>query len=132
MITSTDPISDMLTRIRNAINVNKNEISLPHSNLKENVAKILVENHFLDSVKTSGEKTTKTLHIVINSSDKNARINEISKVSKPGQRSYVNAREIPVIRQGRGIVVLSTSKGLMSGDQARKANVGGELLLKVF
>jgi len=132
MITSTDPISDMLTRIRNAINVNKNEISLLHSNLKENVAKILVENHFLDSVKTSGEKTTKTLHIVINSSDKNARINEISKVSKPGQRSYVNAREIPVIRQGRGIVVLSTSKGLMSGDQARKANVGGELLLKVF
>ena len=132
MITSTDPVADMLTRIRNAINVNKNEISLPHSNLKENVAKILVDNNFLESVKVSGEKTTKTLHIVINPSERNARINEISKVSKPGQRAYVNAREIPVIKQGRGIVVLSTSKGLMSGDQARKANIGGEILVKVF
>lgn len=132
MITTTDPISDMLTRIRNAINVNKTEVSLPHSNIKENVAKILKENHFLDDVKVSGEKTEKTLHIVINASDKNARINEISRVSKPGQRSYVNSKEIPVIKQGRGMVVISTSKGLMSGDQAKKANIGGELILKVF
>lgn len=132
MITTTDPISDMLTRIRNAINVNKTEVSLPHSKIKENVAKVLKDNHFLYDVKVSGDKTDKTLHIVINAVDKNARINEISRVSKPGQRSYVNAKEIPVIKQGRGMVVVSTSKGLMSGDDAKKANIGGELILKVF
>jgi len=132
MITTTDPISDMLTRIRNAINVNKTEVSLPHSTVKENVAKVLQQNHFIDSVKVTGEKTEKTLHIVINAADKNAKINEISRVSKPGQRSYVNVKEIPVIKQGRGMVVVSTSQGLMSGDDARKANIGGELILKVF
>jgi small subunit ribosomal protein S8 len=132
MITTTDPISDMLTRIRNAINVNKTEVSLPHSTVKENVAKVLQQNHFIESVKVTGEKTEKTLHIVINAPDKNAKINEISRVSKPGQRSYVNVKEIPVIKQGRGMVVVSTSQGLMSGDDARKANIGGELILKVF
>ncbi|MEI6249139.1 MAG: 30S ribosomal protein S8 [bacterium] len=132
MITTTDPISDMLTRIRNAINVNKTEVSLPHSTVKENVAKVLQQNHFIESVKVTGEKTEKTLHIVINAADKNAKINEISRVSKPGQRSYVNVKEIPVIKQGRGMVVVSTSQGLMSGDDARKANIGGELILKVF
>ena len=132
MITTTDPISDMLTRIRNAINVNKTEVSLPHSTVKENVAKVLQQNHFIESVKVTGEKTEKTLHIVINAADKNAKINEISRVSKPGQRSYVNVKEIPVIKQGRGMVVVSTSQGLMSGDYARKANIGGELILKVF
>ena len=129
MITTTDPISDMLTRIRNAINVNKTEVSLPHSTVKENVAKVLQQNHFIESVKVTGEKTEKTLHIVINAADKNAKINEISRVSKPGQRSYVNVKEIPVIKQGRGMVVVSTSQGLMSGDDARKANIGGELIL---
>ena len=132
MITTTDPISDMITRIRNAINVNKTEVSLPHSTVKENVAKVLQQNHFIESVKVTGEKTEKTLHIVINAADKNAKINEISRVSKPGQRSYVNVKEIPVIKQGRGMVVVSTSQGLMSGDDARKANIGGELILKVF
>jgi small subunit ribosomal protein S8 len=122
----------MLTRIRNAINVNKTEVSLPHSTVKENVAKVLQQNHFIESVKVTGEKTEKTLHIVINAADKNAKINEISRVSKPGQRSYVNVKEIPVIKQGRGMVVVSTSQGLMSGDDARKANIGGELILKVF
>lgn len=132
MITTTDPISDMLTRIRNAINVRKNEVSLPHSNIKENVAKILVQNGYLTSVKVTGDKTDKTLNIVINPDGSNATITEISRVSRPGQRSYVNAREIPVIKQGRGIVVVSTSKGLMSGEEAKKANIGGELICKVY
>lgn len=132
MITSTDPISDMLTRIRNAIMVNKNEIELPHSKVKEAIAKLLMENHYLEGVKVSGEKTNKKLHIVINSDGTNAKITEINRLSKPGQRAYVNAREIPVIKQGRGIVIISTSKGLMNGADAKANNIGGELICKVY
>jgi small subunit ribosomal protein S8 len=130
--TSTDPIADMLTRIRNAIAVNKVEVSLPHSRIKESVAKLLVENNYLASVKVSDALVGKTLTININPTSSNARITEIAKLSKPGRRSYVSAKEIPVIKQGRGIVILSTSKGVMSGETAKKEHIGGELICKVY
>lgn len=132
MYSTSDPVSDMLSRIRNAIAVNKNEISMPHSKMKESVANILVENKFLDKVSVSGNKTDKTLIITICGSDAKAKINEIDKLSTPGKRHYVNSREIPKVKQGRGIIVISTSKGIMSGEQAKKENVGGELILKVY
>lgn len=130
--TSTDPIADMLTRIRNAIMVRKNEVTLPHSNIKENVARLLKESNFIDDVTVSGEKIEKVLTVKINGEDSNARITEIVRLSKPGRRSYVNAKEIPVVMRGRGVVIVSTSKGLMTGDRAKAEKVGGELICKVY
>ncbi|MEI6755431.1 MAG: 30S ribosomal protein S8 [bacterium] len=130
--TTTDPIADMLTRIRNAILVNKTEVSMPHSNIKEAVAKLLKDNNFIDGVKVAKADVGKTLTITINSISSNARITEISRLSKPGRRQYVNASEIPVVKRGRGIIIISTSKGVMTGQEAKKAGVGGELICKVY
>jgi small subunit ribosomal protein S8 len=133
--TTTDPIADMLTRIRNAIAVRKTEVSLPHSNIKESVARLLQESNFIDGVSVSDTpdgKPGKTLTVKINGEDSNARITEIVRMSKPGRRHYVNAREIPVIKRGRGLVIVSTSKGLMTGDRAKTEKVGGELICKVY
>jgi small subunit ribosomal protein S8 len=131
-VTSTDPIADMLTRIRNAINVRKNEISLPHSKIKENVARSLQANGFLQSVTVTDLSVGKQLHIVIHPEDENARITEIKRISKPGRRTYSNAREMPTIKRGRGIVIVSTSKGLMTGKEAKQAGLGGELIASIY
>ncbi|MHB1864641.1 MAG: 30S ribosomal protein S8 [Candidatus Saccharimonadales bacterium] len=130
--TSTDPIADMLTRIRNAIAVNKAIINLPHSNIKEAVARLLVENNFIDGFKVEGDKLTKTLTLTLNQDSTNPRITEITKLSRPGRRTYVNAKEIPLVKQGRGMVIISTSKGVMSGQQAADEHVGGELICQVY
>lgn len=130
--TSTDPIADMLTRIRNAIAVRKNEVTLPHSNVKESVAKLLKDSGFVDGVAVSALPVGKELKITINSEDSNARITEIVRLSKPGRREYAGSDKIPTVKRGRGLVIVSTSKGIMSGDQARKAGVGGELICKVY
>jgi len=129
---STDPIADMLTRIRNAINVRKSEVVLPHSKVKQSVAELLKKSGFLNDVTVSDATVGKNLRIVINGDGENARITEIVRLSKPGRREYVNAREIPVVKRGRGIVIVSTSKGLMTGDDAKKQGVGGELICKVY
>ena len=130
--TSTDPIADMLTRIRNAIAVRKTEVSLPHSKIKESVAKLLQESKFVDGVFVKDAPVGKTLTVKINSDDSNARITEIVRMSKPGRRHYVNAQEIPVVKRGRGVVIISTSKGLMTGEKAKTEKIGGELICKVY
>jgi small subunit ribosomal protein S8 len=130
--TTTDPIADMLTRIRNAIAVRKTEVSLPHSRIKESVARLLKESNFIDDIAVSDAPVGKTLIVKINGEDSNARITEIVRMSKPGRRHYVNAQEIPVIKRGRGVVILSTSRGLMTGEQAKQKHVGGELICKVY
>jgi small subunit ribosomal protein S8 len=124
----------MLTRVRNAINVRKHEVSLPHSKAKEAVAKLLQENNFLDSVSVADNEVSvgKTMRIVINAETSNARITEIVRLSKPGRRMYVGAEDIPVVKRGRGIVIVSTSRGVMTGDAARKQRVGGELICRVY
>ena len=131
-VTSTDPISDMLTRIRNAILVHKTQIELPHSAIKESVAKLLVENNFAQGVKVQKDKVGKTLTITLNDENSNSNITEIVRLSKPGRRHYANAKEIPAVKRGRGIVIVSTSKGLMTGESARTQKVGGELICKVY
>jgi len=131
-IVSSDPLADMLTRIRNAIAVRKHEVSLPHSKLKEEVAKSLKANKFLDDVKVSGEGVTKTLTITINQPMENARITSIRTLSTPGRRMYVGTSEIPTVMHGRGMVIVSTSKGMMTGDEAKKARLGGELICRVY
>jgi small subunit ribosomal protein S8 len=132
MMTSTDPIADMITRIRNAIAVRKREVSLPHSNVKESVARLLKQSNFLSDIKVADAAVGKTLVITINEEHENARITEIKRLSKPGRRYYVNAQEIPVVKRGRGVVIVSTSKGMMTGTEAKKQHVGGELICKVY
>ena len=131
-VTTTDPIADMLTRIRNAINVRKNEVSLPHSKIKENVARSLVANGFLDDVKVTDLAVGKQLHIVINAEDANARITEVKRLSKPGRRVYTGASEMPTVKGGRGVVIVSTSKGLMTAKEAKQQGLGGELIASVY
>lgn len=129
---STDPIADMLTRIRNAIAVRKSEVVMPHSNVKQAVAELLKQSGFVKDVKVTDATIGKSLRIVINADDENARITEIVRLSKPGRRAYVGAGEIPRVKGGRGVVIVSTSKGMLLGDDAKKQGVGGELICKVY
>jgi small subunit ribosomal protein S8 len=128
---STDPIADMFTRIRNAIAVNKHEVSMPHSKIKEAVAKILANNGFLAGVSVA-DNDVKTLTIKINAENANTTITEIERLSKPGRRLYVGADKIPTVKRGRGIVIISTSSGVMSGKEAKAKRLGGELIGQVY
>ena len=131
--TSTDPIADMLTRISNAIAVRKTEVTMPHSKVKEAVATLLKTSGFVDSVSVADAATVgKTLTITINAEGTNARITEISRMSTPGRRAYAGSDKIPTVMRGRGIVIVSTSKGILSGTDAKKQGVGGELICKVY
>ena|SRR5688572_28638197 len=129
---STDPIADMLTRIRNAINVRKSEVVMPHSKVKQSVAEILKDSGFLNDVSVVDATVGKSLKIIINGVGENARITEVVRLSKPGRREYKGAKEIPTVKGGRGIVIVSTSQGLMTGAMAKKNGVGGELICKVY
>lgn len=129
---STDQVADLITRIRNAIMVGKSEIRVPTSKLKVAVAESLKKNHFIEDVEVEAAKPRGILHVTINKAGENPRINEITKISKPGRRIYAGADEIPTIKSGRGIVLVSTSKGIMTGAEARKNRLGGELLVKVY
>jgi len=131
-MTSTDPIADMLTRVRNAILVRKNEVVMPHSKAKQSVAEILKNNGFLKDVSVTEASVGKSLKLVINDEHENAPITEIVRMSKPGRRFYVKAKDIPTVKRGRGIVVVSTSKGVMTGQDAKAQSVGGELICKVY
>lgn len=129
---STDPIADLLTRIRNAIMVGRHEIRVPSSKLKHTVATQLKKAGYLAEVKIEVAKPRDILHVVINNPGENATINEITRLSKPGRRVYVAATDIPKVKSGRGIVLVSTSKGVITGQDAVKQRLGGELLLKVY
>ena len=129
---STDPIADLLTRIRNAALVGKTEVRVPTSKLKQVVAEQLVKNHYLADVKLEDGKPRGTLVITINNNGENAAFTELARVSTPGRRIYVSSADIPKVKQGRGIVLVSTSKGVMTGAEAVKNKLGGEVLLKVY
>ena len=129
---STDQVADRITRIRNAIMVNKTEIRVPTSKLKLAVAEGLKSAKFIDDVEVEEGTPRGTLHVIINKENENARIEGIEKVSKPGRRVYTSADEIPKVKSGRGVVLISTSKGIMTGEEARKARLGGEILVKVY
>ena len=129
---STDPIADMLTRIRNAINVGKREVRLPHSSVKERVARELVSAGFLAGVEVTEKKPQSELTITINREGENPTITSIERVSKPGRRLYAKATDIPKIKSGRGVMIISTSQGIMTGQAATKAKLGGELICKVY
>ncbi len=129
---STDQIADLITRIRNAIMVGKTEIRVPTSKLKVAVTDGLVKAGYLESYEVEEGEPRGTLHVIINQDGENARITEITKVSKPGRRIYTSAEDIPTIKSGRGVVLISTSKGIMTGREAKKQHLGGEILVKVY
>ncbi len=129
---STDPIADLLTRIRNAVMVGKNEITVPSSKLKVVVAKELKKAGYLADVKVEAAKPRNILVVTINKEGENSTINEIKRISKPGRRVYSAAADIPKVMSGRGIVLVSTSKGVITGQEAKKQRLGGELLLSVY
>ena len=129
---STDSIADVITRIRNAIMVGKNEIRAPHSKLKQALLEQLKAAGYITDVKVEAAKPRDILHVTINKENEKSVITEISRMSKPGRRVYVGADEIPRIKSGRGIVLISTSKGVITGHEAKKQRLGGELLIKVY
>ena len=129
---TTDPIADLLTRIRNAKMVGKTEIRVPSSKLKKVVAEQLVKNGYLTKVAVEVAKPRDILVVTINDPSENSTIHEITRVSKPGRRVYAAAADIPKVKSGRGIVLVSTSKGVMTGSEAVKQKLGGEVLLKVY
>lgn len=129
---STDPIADMLTRIRNASMVGKSEVRLPSSKLKQTVAEQLKKAGYLESVKIEKAKPQNELVITIVEDGRAPVFTEIERVSRPGRRVYAGASDIPKVKNGRGIVLVSTSKGVMTGVEAIKQRLGGELLLKVY
>lgn len=129
---STDQIADLLTRIRNAISASKNEILVPTSKLKTQVIEVLAKNGYIASYEVIEGSPRGMLKVTINEAGTNAKINEISKVSKPGRRVYSSAEDLPTIKSGRGMIIVSTSKGLMTGREAKKNRLGGEILVKVW
>lgn len=130
-MSNTDPIADMITRIRNAAAVRKTVVSLPHSKMKQTVAEVLKSANFIDDVSVDGEGVKKEIVLTLNSVDSNSRISSIERLSTPGRRMYASADEIPSVQQGRGVVIISTSHGVMTGSEAKSKRLGGELICKV-
>lgn len=127
----TDPISDLLTRIRNAQAALLKTVELPHSKIKEAIAKILKKEGYIAEVSVEGT-TKKKLKLVLKYAGKKGIIVGLRRISTPGLRHYVGATEIPRVLGGMGISIVSTSQGVMSGNEARKNNLGGELLCKIW
>jgi small subunit ribosomal protein S8 len=131
----TDPIADLLTRIRNAILAGHKIVEAPASNLKKEVARILFEKGYILSYKVvEGEKAQGVLKIALkyNPKSKKPAIKEIQRVSRPGLRHYAGVEELPKVLNGLGIAIISTSKGLMTDKEAKKENIGGEVLCYVY
>ena len=126
-----DPISDMLTRIRNANRALLPAVELPHSKIKESIAGILKREGYIADFAVEG-KLPKTIKLKLKYQGKKSVIEGLRRVSTPGLRRYVGATEIPRVRGGLGVAVVSTSEGVMTGVQARKKNLGGELLCYVW
>ncbi len=127
----TDPISDMLTRIRNANRALLPTVELPHSKVKESIAHILKKEGYVSEVGVEG-KVKKTIKMKLKYDGRKSVIEGLRRVSTPGLRRYTGSTEIPRVRGGLGVAIVSTSEGVMSGNDARKKNIGGELLCYIW
>jgi small subunit ribosomal protein S8 len=128
-----DPIADMLTRIRNGIHARHQRVDMPSSKLKVEVARILRDEGYVSNFKVAEEGRKKILKVFLRyGADGTSVISELERVSRPGRRVYVGAREVPKVLGGMGINILTTPRGVMTGKSARKAGVGGELLCSIF
>ncbi len=122
----TDPIADMLTKIRNAQAVGLPTVELPFSNLKYEIAEILAKNGFIEKAEKKGRKIKKTIEITLKYQDKIPVISGLKRISKLGQRIYLDSKKIKKVRGGYGVAIISTSKGLMTNKETRKQKLGGE------
>ena len=128
----TDPIADMLTRIRNALTAKHADVKIPTSKVKSAIADILLEEGYIASVETVGEGVNRYLNITLKYGEGRSVINGLKRVSKPGLRVYANCEELPKVLGGLGIAIISTSKGIMTDKQARNAKVGGEVMAYIW
>jgi small subunit ribosomal protein S8 len=129
----TDPVADLLTRIRNAVSARQQKLDVPASKLKMEIARILKEEGYISNFKATEESGRKVLRVYLKySSSNDAAITNLARVSRPGCRVYVGHTEIPRVLGGLGINILTTPKGVMTGRQARKSGIGGEILCEVW
>ncbi len=142
----TDPIADMLTRIRNAQMVKKSEVVLPYSSLKMNIINLLVKNGWLASAEkvealtgktiqkgvTIGRFATIKIKLKYNADGRTPKINHLERISKPGRRVYVSKENIPYVLNGKGLSIISTSQGLLTDKEARQNKIGGEVLCSIY
>ena len=128
----TDPIADMLARIKNALLSKHKQVVLPYSKVKEAIAKILVDNNYIESFEVVEKKPQSDLVLVLGYKGKLPKISGVKRVSKPGRRLYSTVDKVPATLNGYGITIVSTSKGLLTDKEARQQNVGGELLCQVW
>jgi small subunit ribosomal protein S8 len=128
----TDPIADFLTRIRNAVKADKRRLDIPSSNLKVNIARVMKEQKFIQDFEVIEDNKQNTLRVFLKYTNGNPAISGLKKISKPGLRQYVDADSIPRVLNGYGIAVISTSKGVLTDKQARRENVGGEIICHIW
>ena len=128
----TDPIADMLTRIRNANKNRSASCEIPASNMKEEIAKILKNEGFIEDYKIEGETANKMITLTLKYKNKERVITGLKRISKPGLRVYAGADELPTVLNGLGIAIISTSKGIMTDKEARKNSLGGEVIAYVW
>ena len=133
MAVVTDTIADMLTRIRNANQMRYEEVRVPSSKLKEEIARILKEEGFINDYKIDSDNAEKTIVLTLKYTNKKERvITGLKRISKPGLRVYAKSDEVPRVLNGLGIAIISTSKGIMTDKEARKENIGGEVLAYIW
>lgn len=129
----TDPIADMLTRIRNAIAAKHSRVDIPGSKLKQEIARILKEEGYINNYVIKGEGIKYAIRIFLRYDAKGASsITHLERVSRPGRRVYVGSTQVPRVLGGYGVNIVSTSRGLMSGKKARQENIGGEILAQIY
>ena len=128
----SDPIADYLTRVRNAVRAHHKKVDIPASSLKKEISRILLEQKFIANFTSVEDKKQGVIRIQLKYNDTRSVINGLRRISRPGIRSYQNAGALPRVNNGLGVAVVSTSKGLMTDKQARKENVGGEVLFYVW
>ncbi len=128
---NTDPIADLLTRIRNAQNANHAATRVPHSKIKENIVRVMIQYGFLEKYEIVDEKGTINKDMEITLKENRPRLT-LKRISSPGQRIYKKAEELKTIKSGLGISILSTEKGIISNVEAKKQNIGGEILCEIY
>jgi len=128
----SDPIADMLAQIKNASMAGRSSVTLPHSKLKEKVANILAKEGYIVSLEATGENPKRMLVLTLKYQNKRSVITDIKRKSKPGLRRYIPKTEIPTVLGGVGIAIISTSAGIMTGQEAKKRGIGGELICEIW
>jgi small subunit ribosomal protein S8 len=132
-VSQTDPIADFLTRIRNGLQADHDAVEIPASRLKTELARILTEQGYVDSYALEPGRVGPTLRVTLKyTEDRRPVIEGMERVSRPGRRTYVGSGEVPKVQGGMGTAIVSTSRGVMTGHDARRAGVGGELVAKVW